>query len=134
MLLRNTIDAQFAPVIAAAQPSDTWLEDPAILNAASRRRVGETIERIGKEGKAPTRGRVVAGLSFGFWRALFDRKYQQLWVARLHRAFPHGSGSTLGHSVSPTGLSRTPEKNTAAGGRDMPWPIDVHRAPTRSLR
>jgi len=92
VLLRNTIDAQFEPVIAAAQPSDTWLEDPAILNAASRKRVGETIERIGKEGKAPTRGRVVAGLSFGFWRALFDRKYQQLWVAYLHRAFPHGSG------------------------------------------
>ena len=92
VLLRNTIDAQFAPVIATAQPSATWLEDPAILNADSRRRVRETIERIGKEGKAPTRGRVVAGLSFGFWRALFDRKYHQLWIDHLHRAFPHGSG------------------------------------------
>ncbi len=92
VLLRNTIDAQFAPVIAATQPSATWLEDHAILNVNSRKRVRETIERIGKEGKAPTRGRVVAGLSFGFWRALFDRKYHQLWINHLHRAFPHGSG------------------------------------------
>lgn len=92
VLLRNTIDAQFTPVIAAAQPSETWLEDPAILNVDSRKRVRETIERIDKEGKAPTRGRIVAGLSFGFWRALFDRKYHQLRVEHLHRAFPHGSG------------------------------------------
>jgi hypothetical protein len=92
VLLRNTIDAQFAPVIAAAQPSETWLEDPAILNVDSRKRVRETIERISKEGKAPTRGRVIAGLSFGFWRALFDRKYHQLWITHMHRAFPHGSG------------------------------------------
>ena len=92
VLLRNTIDAQFAPVIAAAAPAETWLEDPKILNVDSRKRVEETIARIRKDGKTPTRGRVVAGLSFGFWRALFDRKYHQLWDTHLHRAFPHGSG------------------------------------------
>jgi hypothetical protein len=92
VLLRNTIDAQFAPVIAAAPPAETWLKDPKILNPDSRKRVGETIARIAKDGKTATRGRVVAGLSFGFWRALFDRKYEQLWVTHLHRAFPHGSG------------------------------------------
>jgi hypothetical protein len=54
--------------------------------------IEETIARIRKDGKTPTRGRVVAGLSFGFWRALFDRKYHQLWDTHLHRAFPHGSG------------------------------------------
>lgn len=79
-------------MFASSPPSSTWLDDPQILNADSRKRVGETIARIGKDGKTPTRGRVVAGLSFGFWRALFDRKYQQLWIAYLHRAFPHGSG------------------------------------------
>jgi hypothetical protein len=39
-----------------------------------------------------TRGRVVVGLSFGFWRALFDKKYAGLWVSHLHQAFPAGSG------------------------------------------
>lgn len=92
VLLRNTVDAQFSPVIAAAAPEETWLQDPAILNVDSRRRIGETIERIRNEHKKPTRGRVVAALSFGFWRALFDRKYNHLWVQYLHRGFPEGSG------------------------------------------
>lgn len=34
----------------------------------------------------------MAGLSFGFWRALFDKKYDRLWVSHLHHAFPAGSG------------------------------------------
>jgi hypothetical protein len=92
VLLRNAVDACFAPVDAAAAPRDTWLEDPAILTDASRRRVRETIGRIVREHKQPTRGRVVAGLSFGFWRALFDRRYASLWVSHLHHAFPAGSG------------------------------------------
>lgn len=77
---------------AAAAPRDTWLEDPAILNDAARKRVRETIGRIMRERKTPTRGRVVAGLSFGFWRALFDKRYTGLWVSHLHHAFPAGSG------------------------------------------
>lgn len=92
VLLRNAIDAQFTPVNGSARPRDTWLEDPAILNSSSRDRVHETIGRISREGKAPTRGRVVAGLSFGSWRALFDKKYTGLWVSHLYQAFPGGSG------------------------------------------
>jgi hypothetical protein len=92
VLLRNAIDAQFTPVDGSARPRDTWLEDAKILNSSSRDRVRETIGRISREGKTPTRGRVVAGLSFGFWRALFDKKYAGLWVSHLHHAFPGGSG------------------------------------------
>jgi len=92
VLLRNVIDAQFTPVDPSATPRDTWLQDSALLNIAARTRVHETIGRITREGKAPTRGRVVAGLSFGLWRALFDKKYTGLWVAHLHHAFPGGSG------------------------------------------
>jgi len=92
VIARNAIDEQFAPLDASAAPDATWLRDPGILNEASLRRVAETIERVVREGKTPTRGRVVAGLSFAFWRALFDKKYHQLWVSHLHRAFPAGSG------------------------------------------
>lgn len=92
VLLRNAIDGQFAPVDAGAAPWETWLEDPLILNVRSRQRVRETVGRIRRERQTPTRGRVVAGLSFGFWRALFDRKNSALWVSHLHRAFPTGSG------------------------------------------
>jgi hypothetical protein len=91
--LRNAIDAQFAPVIALATVSSTWLRDPEILNETSRRRVEETVARIEREGVVPTRARVVAGLAFGFWRALFDKRYDRLWVSHIHKAFPGGSGS-----------------------------------------
>ena len=112
VLLRNAIDAQFAPVIAAAAPAETWLEDHKILNAHARNRVGETIARIRKDGKTPTRGRVVAGLSFGFWRALFDRKYEQLWVTHLYRAFPSGTGSR--HQVAALTSRLVPFRNRVA--------------------
>lgn len=36
-----------------------------------------------------TRGRVVAGLSFGFWSGLFGPRYEELWRHRLRHAFPH---------------------------------------------
>lgn len=36
-------------------------------------------------------GRVIAELSFGFWRYLVASRYHaSLWVPVLHRAFPHG--------------------------------------------
>ncbi|MGC2372275.1 MAG: hypothetical protein WA484_00220 [Solirubrobacteraceae bacterium] len=90
--LRNVIDAQFDLVVASAPVSSTWLCDPTILNEASRTRVEETAARIRREGHLATRARVVAGLAFGFWRALFDKRYDRLWVSHLHRAFPGGSG------------------------------------------
>jgi hypothetical protein len=92
VLLRNAIDAQFEPVVPSAEAQTTWLGDSTILNEASRLRVAETIQRIRREGGTPTRGRVVAGLAFGFWRALFDKKYDPLWVSHLHNAFAGGSG------------------------------------------
>lgn len=92
VLLRNAVDAQFQPVDASENPRDTWLEDSAVLNEASRQRVRDTIRRLTRAHRTPTRGRVVAGLSFGFWRALFDKKYDGLWVSNLHRAFPASSG------------------------------------------
>jgi hypothetical protein len=90
--VRNTIDAQFEPVLASAEPPAMWLCDPGILNERSLQLVEETIARIRQERHMPTRGRVVAGLTFGFWRALFDKRYDRLWVSHLHKAFPHGSG------------------------------------------
>ena len=92
VLLRNSVDAQFTPVNPAAPPEKTWLDDPEVLTEAARKRVRETTARVSRDGKRPTRGRVVAGLSFGFWRALFDKKYSQLWVSHLHCAFPAGTG------------------------------------------
>jgi hypothetical protein len=93
VLLRNAIDAQFSPVQHHQPARESWLCDSQILTPKSLERVFAAIDGIERMGKEPTRARVVANLSFGFWRALLDRHYNQLWIERLHRAFPNGSGS-----------------------------------------
>jgi hypothetical protein len=93
VLLRNAIDAQFSPVGHDQLAKESWLCDPEILTPKSLEKVSDAIFSIESRKKEPTRARVVADLSFGFWRALLNRHYNQLWIDRLHRAFPNGSGS-----------------------------------------
>ena len=62
------------------------------MTPKSSEKVFDAITGIERMKKEPTRARVVANLSFGFWRALLDRHYKQLWIDRLHRAFPNGTG------------------------------------------
>jgi hypothetical protein len=96
VILRNAIDQCFPATdikrpISIAVP-DVWLCDAAILTEESRERVNDAIARLTQEGKRPTRGRVVASLTFGFWRALFVSRYEDLWRSRLVQAFPGGTG------------------------------------------
>jgi hypothetical protein len=90
VLLRNAIDH----ALGAGQPQttikDTWLLDFATLQPDAIKQVIIAIERL-EEGKLVTHGRVVAGLSFGFWAWLFGRRYEELWRHRLRGVFPHGA-------------------------------------------
>jgi Abi-like protein len=96
VMMRNAIDRQFPPTDPAAPLSilsaDVWLCDPAILTDESREKVNDAIARLQRGRKPPTRARVVAALSFGFWQALFSSVYEDLWRERLAKAFPHGGG------------------------------------------
>jgi hypothetical protein len=96
VLFRNSIDRQFPQSDPAAALSilraDCWLSDPGLLTRESREKVNDAIARLEKVGKRPTRGRVIASLSFGFWHALFAGVYEDLWRARLASGFPHGNG------------------------------------------
>lgn len=85
--------AQFPPVSHREAADESWICDPRILSPKSLERVRDAIDGIERMGKEPTRARVISNLSFGFWRALLDRRYKQLWIDRLHRAFPNGSGN-----------------------------------------
>lgn len=96
ILFRNAIDRQF-PASAGDVPitilkPDVWLCDPAILTDESREKVNDAIGRLQRERKRPTRGRVIASLSFGFWQALFSGVYEELWRTTLSEAFPNGDG------------------------------------------
>lgn len=96
ILLRNAIDRQFPSGPADASLSIcravVWLCDSALLTDESRERVNEAIQRLTLERRPATRGRVIASLSFGFWRALFTGRYEELWRSHLRGAFPNGNG------------------------------------------
>lgn len=93
ILLRNAIDAQFPPLRHDENAAESWLSGPAILSEKSLERVQDALENIERMKKTPTRARLVANLSFGFWKALFDKHYKDLWISNLHHAFPNGSGN-----------------------------------------
>jgi hypothetical protein len=90
VLVRNAIDG----VLGEGQPQDpikdTWLMDFGILQPDGVKQVILAVERL-EQGKGITRGRVIAGVSFGFWAGLFSKRYEELWRHRLRHAFPHGS-------------------------------------------
>lgn len=111
VLLRNVIDAQFLPVKHADHYAKTWLTSQ-VLTATSRARVEESAQRIVRQGAAPTRARVAANLSFGFWRALFDSHYHPLWMSHLHKAFPYGTGNR--HQVAGLTSRLLPFRNRIA--------------------
>lgn len=96
VLLRNAVDRQFpendpAAAITICQP-DIWLCDPQVLLDESREKVNEAISRLERRRRRPTRGRVIASLSLGFWTVLFNKPYEDLWRRNLVKAFPHGNG------------------------------------------
>ena len=87
VLVRNAIDRQRGDGQPQTQLKDTWLLDFQILQPGAIKQVIIAVERL-ERGKAITRGRVVAGLSFGFWSGLFGGRYEELWRQSLRHAFP----------------------------------------------
>lgn len=107
--LRNAYDI----AISAVWPHDThWLlhaESPAVMpiwrtrmvkgikrgsdeNYRTRKNVDDAIRRCGYS-KASS-GKVIAELSFGFWRQLTTKAMEKsIWVPYLHHAFPSGTSS-----------------------------------------
>lgn len=67
-----------------------WFSDPRkILDERARQDIQKVAERLAKEHKEATTGRVIAELSFGFWRFLLTKRYtDSLWIPHLRYAFP----------------------------------------------
>jgi hypothetical protein len=85
--LRNVVFEAAAATYPAAAASasgaaGSWLEQAGILHADEARVVRAATQRLSRRGKPCEAGRLVAELSFGFWTALFDVRYEQdrvLW-------------------------------------------------------
>lgn len=90
VLTRNAIDGCLGEGQPQTPIKDTWLMDFDVLQPNGVRHVITAVERLEK-GREITRGRVVAGVSFGFWAGLFSKGYEELWRQRLRAAFPQGA-------------------------------------------
>lgn len=91
VLVRNAIHH----CLKAGQPDDglhSWLVDPEMLRAPEMTAVGNVITRLRRRRKRVTDDRVVAALPLTFWPRVVGTNYEDLWMTRLHHAFPHSSG------------------------------------------
>lgn len=82
VLLRNRVDETLTGRTTIALD---WIRDGSLLSARALSLVEESERRVRESGRAVTRDRILAGLTFGFWTALFDHRYEPLWVSDLHR-------------------------------------------------
>lgn len=81
-----------------------WYLDPEVLSSPALATVNGIRDRVRAESGSESPDRVIAGLSFGFWRGLLDRKNEQLWIERLYPAFPAGDGKRRTISAPMGGL------------------------------
>jgi hypothetical protein len=85
VLVRNAIDAELGKGHADEPLKQTWLLDFDILRPDGVKQVIVAVERL-ERGKAISRARIVAGLSFRFWSGLLGGRYEELWRHRLRHA------------------------------------------------
>lgn len=90
VVIRNAIDRALGQGQPQEPLKETWLLDFDLLRPSAIKQVIVAAERL-ERGKALTRGRVIAGLPFGFWAGLFGNQYEELWRQHLRDAFPYGS-------------------------------------------
>lgn len=86
--LRNRVSAGISVVFG----NDWWKSDDFLDVAAQKQHddVQTVLSRLHSKGIKVETGQIVAGLSFGFWVAMLNSRYNvKIWSSQLHRAFPH---------------------------------------------
>jgi hypothetical protein len=89
--LRNSIHN----VLRLREGTDEWYNSSPFLLQWQKEQINEAREKLQRNGKGITPGRMVAELSFGFWTAFFNKAYGRNGVGHLiaARAFPHAPQS-----------------------------------------
>ncbi|GHA73929.1 MULTISPECIES: hypothetical protein [Streptomyces] len=96
-MLRNTLDARLSTRQQRRGRTIEWYDDRQVpLSGKARGDIAQAQERAGRGGGvAIPRGKVIAELSFGFWRFLLARQYKTKLWPDLAGAFPHASNRAL---------------------------------------
>jgi hypothetical protein len=70
-----------------------WLQQGVLQLAPwQQQAVRESLAKLGKLGRKPENGRLVAELPFGFWTSLYNRRFERAWHGILKHAFPNLRG------------------------------------------
>ncbi|WP_336696850.1 hypothetical protein [Curtobacterium sp. USHLN213] len=90
VVARNALDRELSDW-AAGRTGSPWF-DVAPLDGRGSADLAKARARASRNGRLDeVHGRVIAELTFGFWRYLVESRYHtSLWVPDLHRAFPRG--------------------------------------------
>jgi hypothetical protein len=91
VIVRNALDGSLQQWADQRRGGRAWL-DVAPLDPQGLADVVKARERATRRGRDPeVHGKVVAELSFGFWRYLVASRYlTALWIPGAHAAFPNG--------------------------------------------
>ncbi|MDO5502780.1 MAG: hypothetical protein Q4G67_06345 [Actinomycetia bacterium] len=89
VVLRNALSTQLAAQHGTL--AGHWYDDPlGVLSDLAHEDIAAARRRVRKLRRPETPGRVVAELSFGFWKFLLAKRYEAtLWTGHLRHAFPN---------------------------------------------
>lgn len=95
VVVRNAIDRELRSWSFVKHGTITWF-DHIRLDAKGSADLRRARSRATRYGQPPElHGKVIAELTFGFWRYLIESRYHTaLWVPAIHQAFPNGSANT----------------------------------------
>jgi len=94
VIARNALDQQLVAWASGQPGNPSWL-DVAPLDGRGQADIAEARRRATRGGRNPEiHGKVIAELSFGFWRYLTTSQYfSSLWVPALNSGFPGAQGN-----------------------------------------
>ncbi|MFI0212661.1 hypothetical protein ACH4OV_28925 [Streptomyces diastaticus] len=97
IMLRNALDARLVDRQQRRGHTTEWYIDRQVpLGGKARSDIAQAQERAERGGTGTTpRGKVIAELSFGFWRFLLARQYKTSLWPDLAGAFPHAPNRAL---------------------------------------
>ncbi|GFH81518.1 MULTISPECIES: Abi family protein [Streptomyces diastaticus group] len=97
IMLRNALDARLVDRQQRRGHTTEWYIDRQVpLGGKARGDIAQAQERAERGGTGTTpRGKVIAELSFGFWRFLLARQYKTSLWPDLAGAFPHAPNRAL---------------------------------------
>jgi hypothetical protein len=96
IMLRNALDARLVARQQRRGRTVEWYADTAApLSSNARRDIAQAQQRAGRNGTSTPRGKIIAELSFGFWRFLLARQYRASLWPDLAGAFPHAPNRAL---------------------------------------